>query len=66
MMAIPVFSISIQLNPSYAKHFSAADMAQIEVKKIDPATLARDNSVDELSLEDVYSDDVLHTLFGDE
>ena len=28
-MAIPVFSISIQINPDFAKFFNSADMAQI-------------------------------------
>jgi len=64
MMAIPVFKISIQINPEFASYFKPADMAQIEIKKIDPATLAREDKVDALSFDDVYSDSVLETLFG--
>lgn len=29
LFAIPVFSVSIQINPDYAKYFSDSDMAQI-------------------------------------
>lgn len=42
-MAIPVFSVSIQINPKFEKDFSAADMAQIQIKKIDPATLKKND-----------------------
>lgn len=41
LFSIPVFSISIQINPDFEKYFSPADMAQIAVKKIDPATLKK-------------------------
>lgn len=40
-MAIPVFSVTIQINPDYAHFFKPADLAQIEVKKIDPAVLKK-------------------------
>lgn len=59
-----MFSISIQINPDYAKYFNSADMAQIEVKKIDPATLKKKDRVDELSLDEVYSDDIIQSVFG--
>lgn len=39
LFSIPVFTFSVQINPDYAKYFSKEDMAQIEVKKIDPALL---------------------------
>ena len=29
LFAIPVFAVSIQINPDYAKYFSESDMAQI-------------------------------------
>lgn len=40
VFAIPVFTISVQINPDFAKYFSEADLAQIEVKAIDPSVLA--------------------------
>ena len=45
MFAIPILTISIQINPEFAKYFSAADMAQIQVKQIDPALLAKNELV---------------------
>lgn len=45
LFAIPIFTISIQINPEFAKYFSAADMAQIQVKQIDPALLAKNDLV---------------------
>lgn len=41
LFAIPVFAISVQINPDYAKYFNKEDLAQIEVKRIDPAVLAK-------------------------
>lgn len=41
LISIPVFTVSIQINPDYAKYFSTEDMAQIQVKRIDPAVLIR-------------------------
>lgn len=55
LFSIPVFSISIQINPDFKEHFSAADMAQIAVKKIDPATLKKHQVDTALSLDDDYS-----------
>lgn len=45
LFAIPIFTISIQINPDFAKYFSAADMAQIQIKQIDPALLAKTDLV---------------------
>lgn len=39
LFAIPTFTISVQINPDFAKYFKPADLAQIEVLKIDPAVL---------------------------
>jgi hypothetical protein len=39
--AIPSFTIAVQINPQYAKYFNIKDMAQIQIKTIDPALLAR-------------------------
>lgn len=52
LFAIPVFAVSIQINPDYAKYFSASDLAQIEIKKIDPSTLKKYDEVETLSLDD--------------
>ncbi len=41
LFAIPVFSTSFQINADFAKYFSEADMAQIKIKTIDPAVLAK-------------------------
>ena len=67
-MAIPVFSISIQINPDFAKFFNAADMAQIEVKRIDPAVLKRTShsEINALSLDDVYDQEIVDELFSGE
>lgn len=53
IFAIPVFKISIQINPEFTKYFSTEDMAQIQVKQIDPALLAKNDIVDTLSLDDI-------------
>jgi len=39
--SIPSFTIAVQINPQYAKYFNMKDMAQIQIKTIDPALLAR-------------------------
>lgn len=53
MFAIPVFAVSIQINPDYAKYFSPSDLAQIEIKKIDPSTLKKYDEVETLDLNDI-------------
>ena len=49
MYSIPVFTVSIQINPDYAEYFSNADLAQIQLKTIDPAVLSIANDENELS-----------------
>lgn len=63
LFSIPVFSVSIQINPDYAKYFSAEDMAQIQVKRIDPAVLKRKDDSNEgrfggneLTLDEILGD----------
>lgn len=56
LFAIPVFSISVQINPDYAKYFSEADLSQIKVKRIDPAVLAKPQEVETLSFSDITGD----------
>jgi len=51
MHTIPVFTISIQINPDYSKYFSASDLAQIEVKTIDPSVLSMNNDEKELTVD---------------
>lgn len=52
LFSIPVFTVSIQINPDFAKYFTDADLAQIQVKTIDPAVLAKiDNNRADLSNE---------------
>lgn len=41
LFSIPVFTISIQINPDFAEYFTQADLAQIEVKTIDPSVLKK-------------------------
>lgn len=41
LFSIPVFTISIQINPDFAEYFSESDLAQIEVKTIDPSVLKK-------------------------
>lgn len=54
LFAIPVFSVSIQINPDYAKYFSESDMAQIEIKRIDPAVLnTAYKDIETLNLNDI-------------
>lgn len=48
LFSIPVFTISIQINPDFAKYFTEADLAQIEVKSIDPSVLATHDGSDDL------------------
>ena len=69
LFAVPVFAISIQINPDYAKYFSEADMAQIQIKTIDPAVLAKKHQVEALSLDDINDfvpPDVVADIFGDD
>lgn len=53
LFAIPVFSISIQINPDFASYFTDADMAQLEIKAIDPAVLAKHDNEETLSADDI-------------
>lgn len=53
LLAIPVFSISIQISPEYARYFSAEDAAQVQIRQIDPALLAKIDSQDTLTLDDI-------------
>lgn len=53
LFAIPVFAISIQINPDFAHYFSESDMAQIEIKRIDPATLKKVKEQETLSMDDI-------------
>lgn len=72
LFAIPLFAVSFQISPDYAKYFSEADMAQIKIKTIDPAVLARiDRSNNALSLDEITDDipvsnEALDKLFGDD
>ena len=71
LFAIPVFTISIQINPDFAQYFSEADLAQIEVKAIDPAVLAKHDNEETLSEDDIdptkikITDKELKDLFPD-
>ena len=56
LFAIPLFAVSFQINPDYSKYFSEADMAQIKIKKIDPALLKRIDRRNELSLDDITNE----------
>jgi hypothetical protein len=56
LFAVPVFSISIQINPDFKDSFADADMAQIKIKTIDPAVLAKSDKHKELSFDDITSD----------
>lgn len=71
LFAIPLFSVSFQINPDFRKYFSEADMAQIKIKTIDPALLVRINksSEEELSLDEITNDrgvsnEALSKIFG--
>lgn len=46
LFAVPVFQISVQLNPDMKSYFDEEDMAQLSVITIDPATLARSDRVE--------------------
>jgi hypothetical protein len=52
--SIPVFTVAIQINPEYSKYFNRRDMAQIQIKNIDPATLAIHDEEQTLDLSDFY------------
>lgn len=56
LFAIPVFSISIQLNPDFREFFADADMAQVKIKTIDPAVLAKSDKHAALTFNDISSD----------
>ena len=58
LFAVPVFSVSFQINPDYSKFFSEADMAQIKIKTIDPALLVKKNKDVALELDDVVPDGI--------
>jgi hypothetical protein len=38
--AIPLFVFIVKINPQYKDYFTASDMAQTQVIRVDPATLA--------------------------
>ena len=58
LFSIPVFSVSIQINPQYASYFSKEDMAQIQVKRIDPAVLRKEDGPKELTLDEILNDKI--------
>lgn len=41
LFAIPVFSITVQINPEFKQYFSSEDLAQIQYSNIDPALLVK-------------------------
>jgi hypothetical protein len=51
--SIPTFSIAVQINPEYAKHFSRRDMTQIQIKMVDPSVLAMKDKEEELGMDDI-------------
>jgi hypothetical protein len=55
LFAVPVFSISTQINPEFKDYFADADIAQIKIKIIDPAVLAKSDKHKELNLDDISS-----------
>lgn len=55
LFAVPVFSISTQINPEFKDYFADADIAQIKIKIIDPAVMAKSDKHKELSLADISS-----------
>ena len=65
LFSIPVFTISVQINPDYADYFSQADLAQIQVKPVDPSVLAKADGIkgknsqqsNELSLESILEEE---------
>ncbi len=59
IFGIPVFKVSIQLNPTYSAYFSAADMAQLLVLTIDPAVLAIGDTPTELTFDQIVNNDVV-------
>lgn len=60
LFSIPVFSFTVQINPDFAKYFNTQDMAQIEVKKVDPALLIKHDVPEALTLDDeIYVPDNL-------
>ena len=61
LFSIPVFTISVQINPDFAQYFTQADLAQIEVKTIDPAVLikvnkSKNNPSNELSFDEIEAE----------
>jgi hypothetical protein len=49
--SIPLFVFTVQINPQYKDYFTAADMAQTQVIRVDPATLALNDPTQILSLD---------------
>lgn len=52
LFAIPIFKIGVQINPEFSKYFNEADLAQIKIKTIDPAVLAKVDLAQTLSLDE--------------
>jgi len=51
--SIPLFSISVQINPRFAKYFTASDLAQIQISTIDPSLLAINDQSTSLGYQDI-------------
>jgi hypothetical protein len=51
--SIPLFTISVQINPRFAKYFTATDLAQIQIATIDPSLLAMNDQSTSLGLKDI-------------
>jgi hypothetical protein len=51
--SIPLFTISVQINPQFAKYFNSNDLAQIQIATIDPSLLALNDQSTSLGFNDI-------------
>lgn len=51
--SIPVFMVSVQINPQFARFFNGDDLAQIQICSIDPSLLAMNDQAGALGFSDI-------------
>lgn len=51
--SIPLFMVSVQINPQFARYFSPNDLSQIQICTIDPSLLAMNDQSTALGIQDI-------------
>jgi hypothetical protein len=59
IFGIPVFTVTIQLNPAFSSYFTTGDMAQLVTLTIDPAVLAIGDTPSELTFDQIINNQIV-------